>query len=119
MYVGDAEYAAGTVVVIGGDEEITVTTQDHDTRVAGVISTDPAYLMNSGNSGLPVALTGRVPCRVQGPVAKGALLVTSQTAGVAQVINPAKYQPGCVVGKSLQSITDDDIHVIEIMVGRF
>ena len=119
MYVGDAEYAAGTVVVIGGDEEITVTTQDHDTRVAGVISTDPAYLMNSGNSGLPVALTGRVPCRVQGPVTKGALLVTSQTAGVAQVINPAKYQPGCVIGKSLQSITDDDIHVIEIMVGRF
>ena len=119
MYVGDAEYPAGTVVVIGGEEEITVTTQDHDTRVAGVISTDPAYLMNSGNSGSPVALTGRVPCRVQGPVSKGALLVTSCTAGVAQVINPAKYQPGCVIGKSLQNIIDNDIHVIEIMVGRF
>ena len=119
MYVGDAEYPAGTVVVIGGKEEITVTTQDHDTRVAGVISTDPAYLMNSGNSGLPVALTGRVPCCVQGPVTKGALLVTSRTAGVAQAMNPAQYQPGCVIGKSLQSITDDDIHVIEIMVGRF
>jgi len=119
MYVSDAEYPAGTVVVIGGKEEITVTTQDHDTRVAGVISTDPAYLMNSGNSGLPVALTGRVPCCVQGPVTKGALLVTSCTAGVAQVMDPAKYQPGCVIGKSLQSITDDGTHVIEIMVGRF
>jgi len=119
QYVGDAEYVPGTVVVIGGEEEVTVTTIDHDPRVAGVVSTDPAYLMNSATTGLPIALTGRVPCLVQGPVTKGALLVTSRTAGVAQAMNPAKYQPGCVIGKSLQSITDDDTHIIEIMVGRF
>ena len=119
IYLSDKEYGPGTVVVIGGDAEITVTTEDHDPRVAGVISTDPAYLMNSGNPGLPVALTGRVPCRVQGPVAKGTVLVTSATPGVAQAMDPARYQPGCVIGKSLQAIADNDTQVIEIMVGRF
>jgi hypothetical protein len=119
IYVGDDDYPAGTVVIIGGDAEVTVTTIDHDTRVAGVVSTDPAYLMNSTSAGVPVALTGRVPCRVQGPVSKGALLVTADIAGVAQQLDPAKYQPGCVIGKSLTEIKDNDIHVIEIMVGRF
>ena len=118
-YVSDADYPPGTVVVIGGTAEVTVTTIDHDPRAAGVVSTDPAYLMNAASTGLPIALTGRVPCRVVGPVNKGSLLVTSTTSGVAQVMDPARYQPGCVIGKSLQTIADDGIHVIEIMVGRY
>ncbi|NBR26462.1 MAG: hypothetical protein EBU08_22315, partial [Micrococcales bacterium] len=75
-YIADAEYAPGTVVIFGGEQEITTTTESHDTRVAGIISTNPAYLMNSGCDGLPVALQGRVPCQVKGPVCKGDLLVT-------------------------------------------
>lgn len=119
IYMSDADYPPGTVVVFGGTKEITVTIAAHDTRVAGIISTNPAYLMNSEVQGLPVALTGRVPCLVQGPVNKGDVLVTSLTPGVAQKINPARFQPGCVVGKSLENIPDEELKLIEVVVGRF
>ncbi len=118
-YESDAVYEAGTVVVFGGEKEITVTTQDHDPRVAGIISTNPAYLMNAANPGLPVALQGRVPCRVQGPVTKGDVLVTSTNAGIAQKIDNAKFLPGCVVGKALETINTNNIQTIEVVVGRF
>jgi len=118
-YTADAEYAPGTVVVFGGDKEITVTTTSHDTRVAGVISTNPAYLMNGANAGLPVAFTGRVPCQVQGPVTKGQVLVTSTIAGVAQTIDNSQFLPGCVLGKALESINTNNIETIEVVVGRF
>ena len=118
-YTADAEYAPGTVVVFGGDEEITVTTTSHDTRVAGVISTDPAYLMNGATVGLPVAMTGRVPCQVQGPLSKGQVLVTSATAGVAEAIDNTRFLPGCIVGKALGAINTNSIETIEVVVGRF
>lgn len=118
IYEADQDYAPGTVVVFGGDKEITVTDQSHDTRVAGVISTDPAFIMNSHAAGLPVAFTGRVPCCVQGPVVKGDVLVTSSIPGVAQRIG-YNYQPGCVLGKSLQTIANNSIQTIEVVVGRF
>ena len=119
IYKADGQYAPGTVVVFGGSEEITVTTDTHDTRVAGVVSTNPAYLMNSETVGLPVAFTGRVPCLVQGPINKGDLVVTSSTAGVSQRVNAALYQPGCVIGKSLGIIDTNEIATIEVVVGRF
>ena len=119
IYIADADYPPGTVVVFGGSKEITVTSTAHDTRVAGVISTNPAYLMNSEVQGLPVALTGRVPCLVQGPINKGELLVTGLKPGTAQKINSARFQPGCVIGKSLKNIPDDELKLIEIVVGRF
>jgi hypothetical protein len=86
LYAADTNYEAGTVVIFGGDAEVTQSTEEHDTRVAGIISTDPAYLMNTGmpvGTYHPVALTGRVPCRVQGPVTKGQVLVTSNVPGTA------------------------------------
>ena len=119
-YSADAVYDPGTVVIFGGPEEITVTNISHDTRVAGVISTDPAYLMNAGNTeGLPVALTGRVPCLVRGPVNKGTVLVTSAQFGIAEALSTDHFQPGCVIGKSLEIIQDNSIKTIEIVVGRF
>ena len=117
-YIADADYAPGTVVIFGGEQEITTTTESHDTRVAGVISTSPAYLMNSVCDGLPVALQGRVPCQVKGPVCKGDLLVTSNIPGVAQKLNQYSYAPGCVVGKSLENFESDEQTLIEIVVGR-
>lgn len=120
MYVADAEYAPGTVVEFGGTHEITISSVSHSTAVAGIISTNPSYLMNSTQSGehvLPVALTGRVPCRVQGPVRKGDVLVSSSTPGVAQRIG-MNWQPGCVVGKSMENITEIIIKTIEVAVGR-
>lgn len=118
-YTADSSYSPGTVVVFGGENEITVTQKSHDTSVAGVISTNPAYLMNSACEGLPVAFTGRVPCLVKGPVAKGQLLVTSETPGVAMALNETFYKPGCVLGKSLENITTSETATIEVVVGRF
>jgi hypothetical protein len=116
-YSADTEYQPGTVVVFGGSSEITISNISHDTRVAGVISTQPAYLMNAGSDGLPVALTGRVPCQVQGPVAKGDRLVNI-SAGIAGRFDPALGELGCVLGKSLQDITNDQVVLIEIAVGK-
>lgn len=87
-YHADAFYEPGTVVVFGGDHELTVTDQEEDTRVAGVISTAPAFMMNS-EAGTDethpyVALKGKVPCKVVGTVKKGDLLVTSSVQGHGQ-----------------------------------
>ena len=118
IYVPDRHYEPGTVVVFGGDREISETTADHDPRVAGVISTNPAYLMNSETEGLPVALTGRVPCKVIGPISKGDVLVTSRLGGIAQRMLADRYVPGCILGKSLQNVTNSEITTIEIVVGK-
>lgn len=120
MYVADTAYAPGTVLEFGGDYEVTATTESHSTRVAGIVSTNPSYLMNSAQEGehvVAVALTGRVPCRVQGPVTKGDVLVSSNTSGVAQRIG-VNWQPGCTVGKAMESIESSDIKIIEVAVGR-
>jgi hypothetical protein len=121
MYVSDADYTPGTVVDFGGSHEITISSVSHSTAVAGIVSTNPSYLMNSSQPGehvLPVALTGRVPCRVQGPVRKGDVLVASSTPGVAQRIG-MNWQPGCVLGKSMEAIDSAEIKIIEVAVGRF
>jgi hypothetical protein len=118
VYTSDKKYVAGTVVVFGGNFEVTISTQTHDPRIAGVISTNPAYLMNSTETGVQVALTGRVPCRVQGPVSKGDRLVASDLMGVATRLDLTLYEPGCIIGKALEDITDDRVHTIEVVVGR-
>jgi hypothetical protein len=120
-YTSDQAYPPGTVVVFGGSKEVTINNHDHDTAVAGVVSTDPSYLMNSAQQGefvLPIALTGRVPCRVQGPVNKGTVLVSGSSPGTATAIVVSKFKPGCVLGKSLEIISTSDIKTIEIAVGR-
>ena len=116
-YVSDAEYEPGTVVVFGGTAEITTTTQDHDPRIAGIISTNPAYLMNAAVAGLPVALQGRAPCLVLGPVNKGDLLTSCNLAGVAQKLDKSKFEHGCIIGKSLENIGSSEVKLIEIVVG--
>lgn len=118
-YAPDKNYEPGTVVVFGGEKEITVTSESHDTRVAGIISTNPGYLMNATAEGIPVAFTGRVPCFVKGPVNKGTVLVTSSIPGVAQAIDFSLYKPGVIIGKSLEEITDTGVKTIEVAVGRF
>jgi len=118
IYTSDSDYAPGTVLVFGGEAEVTQSTGSHDTRIAGVVSTNPAYLMNGAESGIPVALQGRVPCQVLGPVAKGDRLVASQHPGIAQRLNKELYEPGCIIGKALQDIDGTDISTIEVVVGR-
>ena len=118
IYTSDQSYTPGTVVVFGGEAEVTQSTVSHDPRIAGVVSTNPAYLMNGAESGIPVALQGRVPCQVLGPVAKGDRLVASQHPGIAQRLNKELYEPGCIIGKALQAIDSTDISTIEVVVGR-
>jgi hypothetical protein len=121
MYVADSDYAPGTVVEFGGEKEITASGQSHSTRVAGIVSTAPSYLMNSSQSGnnvLPVALVGRVPCQVVGPVAKGDCLVASDIPGTAQRLDPDRYEPACIIGKALEAYNSDQIGTIEVAVGR-
>lgn len=117
IYVADQDYIPGTVVKLGGSEEITQTTQEGDADVFGVISTDPAYLMNSEASGSPVAMTGRVPVRVIGPVSKGERLISSGVPGVAKGLGDAEYDPRKVVGRALGSNDTDGEAVIEAVVG--
>ena len=118
IYTSDSDYAPGTVLVFGGEAEVTQSTASHDTRIAGVVSTNPAYLMNGAESGIPVALQGRVPCQVLGPVVKGDRLVASQHPGIAQRLNKELYEPGCIIGKALEAIDSTDISTIEVVVGR-
>jgi hypothetical protein len=121
MYQGDQTYMPGTVVEFGGSHEVTMTTTASSTSIAGVVSTNPSYLMNSGLTSLnsvPVALTGRVPCQVLGPVKKGDRLVSSMLPGVAQVLDETTYKPGCMIGKSLDNWPEASVKLIEVVVGR-
>ena len=91
-----------------------------DPRAAGVVSTDPAYLMNSGAQGTTVdlALTGQVPCLVVGPISKGDILTTSDVPGHACRLDPDHWRPGVIVGKALESCGTGHHHRILIFVCR-
>jgi hypothetical protein len=120
-YLADSAYNAGTVVEFGGNTEVTISSISHSTAVAGIVSTAPAYLMNShleGEHVVAVALTGRVPCAVQGPVKKGTVLVSGIVPGTAMAIDSLKFEPGCVIGKSMSTIETAEIKTIEVAVGR-
>jgi hypothetical protein len=84
IYATDAEYQPGTVMVVGGKAEVTASYAQGQDSVIGAISTNPAYLMNSHYTGQAVALKGRVPVQVVGPIAKGQRLRTSDTLGCAE-----------------------------------
>ena len=116
IYESDSEYEVGTVVVFGGNKEITTTDQKYDTRVAGTISENPAYLMNNQADGQPVALMGKVPCKVHGTITKGSMLVASDKTGCATA---SKNPPiGSVLGKALEEYNSEEIGTINIVVGR-
>jgi hypothetical protein len=117
VYESDAQYEPGTVVVFGGEKEVTISTSGNDTSVAGVVSTNPAYLMNSDSEGVAVALTGKVPCKVVGHINKGDLLSTHPSHhGVAKKTH--EPQVGEVIGKALEDYDSEEIGTINIVVGR-
>jgi hypothetical protein len=118
-YLSDEPLDPGDVVIFGGRKEIKSSYRYADTRLAGVISTNPAYLMNSDlEDSYPVALAGRVPCKVLGPVSKGDVLTSSNIVGVAMLLDKADFEPGCVLGKSLEDHPYNTIKTIEIVAGR-
>ena len=97
-YESDAPYKPGTLICFGGSKEITVA----KTKVNGVISTNPGFLLNRGQvNGLPVALSGRVPVRVIGRVDRFDNIVLSDVEGVGVVDNSASAEK--VIAKALRS----------------
>jgi hypothetical protein len=117
-YTADADYAPGTVLVFGGTHEVTVNATDADRKVAGVVSTNPSYIMNGGLEAehvATVALTGRVPTMVVGTVKKGDLMVA---AGLGRARAEADPKVGSVIGKALEDF-DGAEGTIEVVIGRF
>jgi hypothetical protein len=116
-YQADNQYDAGTVLEFGGAEEVTTATEN-SRRVAGIVSTNPAHLMNGGLKGsnvVALALTGRVPCLAVGPVAKGDMMVSAGFGYAKADANPAT---GSVIGKALETLEDGVKATIEVVVGK-
>jgi len=119
-YLADQQYDSGTVLQFGGDKEVTITTEANTNKIAGVVTTAPAFLMNDAlnqENTVAVALQGRVPCKVIGKINKGNMLVASATAGVACAAE-GEIKMGTVIGKSLENYDSDQVGVIEIAIGR-
>ena len=114
-YEADKLYEAGTVLEFGGQKEVTLA-EALTPRVAGVVSTNPAYVMNSTCKGehiVALALQGRVPCKVRGPIRKGDMLVSAGGGFARPSTIPLM---GTVIGKSLENFEGEG--VIEVVVGR-
>jgi hypothetical protein len=119
-YSADADYEPGTVVCIGGSAEITSTTVLGDENVLGVVSTNPGFLMNTDlKVAFPteVAMTGRVPCKVVGPVKKGQRLMSSGVNGTACAWDDV-FGTLSVIGRSLVEKHSTEVEKIEIIVGK-
>ena len=120
-YLADSNYAPGTVVEFGGSAEVTASSRESSPAVAGVVSTDPAHLMNAdleGDNVVAVALRGRVPCKVYGPVRKGDVLIASGKPGLAKAAPFRGYQTpaACIVGKAISDFSGMGEGVVEILV---
>jgi hypothetical protein len=118
LYTSDESYEAGTVLIFGGDAETTTTTIYGDTRLAGVVSTNPAHLLNSDLTGTvsAIALVGRIPCKIIGQVKKGDMLTTSSIPGYATKM--LEFIPGAFIGKALHDKETSDEGIVEISLNR-
>jgi len=115
-YVSDTDYDSGTVLEFGGEYEVTLAS-DETVRVAGIVSTQPAFKMNDdlvADHVVMIALQGRVPCKVEGTIQKGDMLVSAGNGKAKATNNP---QFGTVIGKALQEHQGAD-GIIEVVVGR-
>jgi hypothetical protein len=115
-YVADTEYQPGTVLEFGGKFEVTLA-EDSTNRVAGVVTTNPAYLMNSKCEGtyvVAIALQGRTPCKVRGHIRKGDMLMSGGNGFARRAQSP---QMGTIIGKALSDFNGVE-GVIEVAVGR-
>ena len=120
-YEGDTEYEEGTVLCFGGEKEVHLSNEVGSRRVAGVVSTNPAYLMNTECSGqkVAIALQGRVPCKVTGTCEKGDIMVSDGQGGATAWYHVATIMhPGMTLGKAIEDKTVKEMSIIEVAVGR-
>jgi len=120
-FEADAPMTAGAVVELGGDAEITESTSEMSEAVFGVVSDQPAFMMNSAagnNESHPfIAMTGRTPVRVTGAVTKGQRLVTSSVKGCARAVAAGEsINPFHVIGRALETSTDEGIKLVNCVV---
>ena len=116
-YAGSHQIESGTVVEFGGEHEVQICNSHMSTLVAGIVTTDPAYLMNAEMDCLypvAIALQGRVPAKVIGPVKRGDMMVSTNNGCAISCAAPVM---GTVLGKALKDF-DGATGIIEIMVGR-
>ena len=117
---------AGDVVVIDPQDGglLIRSARPYDTAVAGIVSGEPALLVGQSNDETPLALAGRVPCKVSaenGPILPGDLLTTSSTPGHAMKAEPVAiegleiYPPGTILGKALEPL-EEGTGVIMVLV---
>jgi len=115
----DVAQPAGTVVELGGTAEITISTDELSETVFGVISTQAAYLMNSGAGDdithPPIAMTGRVPVRTTGTVRKGDRLVSAGN-GLARAAKTGEATAFNVIGRALADKIDSGLGTVEAIV---
>jgi hypothetical protein len=115
-YEADKHYVAGTVLEFGGDKEVTIA-EAETARVAGVVSSNPAYAMNGDirvEFPVLIALAGRVPCKIKGKVSKGDMMIS---AGDGYAKASKSPEMGTVIGKALANF-DGEEGIIEVVVGR-
>ena len=114
-FVPDARYSPGTLVMLGGSQEVTKVVEEASEDVLGVVSTDPAYLMNAGITGIPVAMVGRVPARVVGMVKRNDRLISAGN-GVARAAKPGEATPFNVIGRAMEDKTTAEEGLVEVVV---
>jgi len=118
MYAADSEIDPGTVVCFAGQGKVTACGLAACTKVAGIVSTDPAHLMNSAQEGVALALAGRVPCKVIGPVEAGDMMISAGN-GMAKAFDADVGSPalGTVIGKAIEDHVGDETTtgVIEVL----
>jgi hypothetical protein len=120
-YAADMLLEAGDVVILGGSKEITKCIKELDSQVFGVVSESPAFLMNNdagNNDSHPmIALQGRVRVKVQGVGKKGDRIVSSDTAGVARVVELAECTAFNVLGRLIQDKYSQQTELTECVIG--
>jgi hypothetical protein len=116
-YASDEQYESGTVVMFGGTSEVTMANVHSTTAVAGIVTTEPAQILNSDlTDSVAIALVGRVPCKVTGNITRGNLLVVSHIPGV--LTTSLFPSPGTIVAKAMENYNSPNVGVIEVMVTR-
>lgn len=121
IYRSDVELAPGNLVILGGTKEITKTSKANDDQIFGVISTAPGFLLNAKEKlkehAYPVALKGRVPCLVDGPVTKGQRIVASDIAGVGMAMSTNNVDTQAIIGRAIGTKDSAGIGLVEVAVG--
>lgn len=117
-YAADKKYEPGTVLEFGGENEVTSAGIESN-KIAGVVSSEPAYVMNTNIQAehpVAIALIGRVPVKVIGIVPRGSMLISAGNGlAKASIVTP---KIGTVIGKAITSKSDDGVGTVEALIGR-